>query len=409
MTMLEGSVIYIDDEWNKDGSTAGRFYKQLWESGRPMRAYNSLPPDGHLDHWDGLSMVILDWNLLESDTRVEGASELQESAREEILNFLTTLLKRYFCPVFIVSASDKAGIEAILRDAEVFPTDALGPRVRVVHKHDVSNQLLPALEEEVAKDPVLSALAVWEREYQRAKNEMFIDFSKMSAHWPAYIVDLTEGEGADAAYELVETLNANLRHRMNPVAFDLERLRVNEGSANPSTLRRVTRARTMLRPEVLNERMVYPGDLFRFPNSKSGEIWMNISPVCQTIVRPLGSSGKEGTAQPARSAIRLHLIRGELAGEIPLSRRKFSDLRRRGDGPNGAVIHALIDECPYYFEFGRARIRKWEKLKDSRIGRVLPPYITRLQQKHAAYIQSEGLPPVDYTLYQGELPDTEAG
>ena len=35
---------------------------------------------------------------------------------------------------------------------------------------------------------------------------------------------------------------------------------------------------------------------------------------------------------------------------------------------------------------------QWNNIKDNRIGRLLPPYITRVQQKYAHYLQRQGLP-----------------
>ena len=222
MSILEGAVVYIDDEYGDETKDAGRFYRQLWDAGRPMRPYTEIPPDDHIEHWDGLAMVVLDWNLTESDARQASAATLTEGARASMLSFLKSLLKRYFCPVFIVSASGKDEIEDELRAAEGFPAEAIGPRVRVLHKSDVGDDLMSSLESEIAADPVLSTLRAWERGYQRAKNRMFIDFSAMSPNWPAYVVEVALDDGADPAYELAETIYSNLRHRLDPVVFDQE-------------------------------------------------------------------------------------------------------------------------------------------------------------------------------------------
>jgi hypothetical protein len=44
-------------------------------------------------------------------------------------------------------------------------------------------------------------------------------------------------------------------------------------------------------------------------------------------------------------------------------------------------------------------IRSFSEMKDKRIGRVLPPYITKIQQKTAANMVREGVPPLPKELF----------
>jgi len=47
------------------------------------------------------------------------------------------------------------------------------------------------------------------------------------------------------------------------------------------------------------------------------------------------------------------------------------------------------------FKFNKDMIQpKWSEYKARRIGRLLPPYITRLQQKYAFYLQRQALPAI---------------
>ena len=46
------------------------------------------------------------------------------------------------------------------------------------------------------------------------------------------------------------------------------------------------------------------------------------------------------------------------------------------------------------FTFRELKIKKWKDIKDYRIGRLLPPYITKIQQKYASYLQRLGLPSI---------------
>ena len=44
-------------------------------------------------------------------------------------------------------------------------------------------------------------------------------------------------------------------------------------------------------------------------------------------------------------------------------------------------------------------IRKFREIKDKRIGRVLPPYITRIDQKCSQYIVREGTMPIPREIF----------
>ena len=44
------------------------------------------------------------------------------------------------------------------------------------------------------------------------------------------------------------------------------------------------------------------------------------------------------------------------------------------------------------FDFRKFRVQKFSELKDQRIGRLLHPYLTRIQQRFGLYLQRQGLP-----------------
>jgi len=59
---------------------------------------------------------------------------------------------------------------------------------------------------------------------------------------------------------------------------------------------------------------------------------------------------------------------------------------------NQSIVFNIIDGKTYNFKFKDLTINKWSAIKDKRVGRLLPPYITRIQQRYALYLQRQGLP-----------------
>jgi hypothetical protein len=64
----------------------------------------------------------------------------------------------------------------------------------------------------------------------------------------------------------------------------------------------------------------------------------------------------------------------------------------------------MIAEKTYRYEFKNLTIKKWSEIKSSRIGRLLPPHITRIQQRYALYMQRQGLPRTPEKAIIGEAP-----
>ena len=59
---------------------------------------------------------------------------------------------------------------------------------------------------------------------------------------------------------------------------------------------------------------------------------------------------------------------------------------------NHAVVAFLDDGKIIEFKFSDFEIKEWDDIKDSRVGRLLPPYINRIQQRYSLYMQRQGLP-----------------
>ncbi len=55
---------------------------------------------------------------------------------------------------------------------------------------------------------------------------------------------------------------------------------------------------------------------------------------------------------------------------------------------------AFVQGNILHFNLKELNIMHWNDIKDKRIGRLLPPYITRVQQKYAHYLQRQGLPSI---------------
>lgn len=398
MTLFAGSVVFIDDELGREDSQAFALLQEIEATGRPVVRAKSLPDDQEawFEHWRSLAFVVLDWDLSPGSSGSTGGATLSAYRRKELYRFVRSLMERIYCPIVIISAEDTEDIRRQMSENADFTTEsgAIDARIAIFAKDVLMSRIVAHLSDWVANNPAFSALKAWEQEYESAKNKLFIDLNELEPDWPAYVWCAANDDGVDPAFELASAISANLLNRLNPVAFDVDAIVNFGGAISGASRRRVSQGRTLVPEDRLHKTMVLPGDIFVLNGAPEGEVWINVSPVCQTVCRP--RRGDDGTEK--LEPVRLHLLKG-VRQAMPTTKRAFNSLDEKGRGPNSVLIHTVLDAHPYLFAFGEAQIVDWDSVKDRRVGRLLPPYITRVQQMHSAYVQSVGLPKVTSKLY----------
>jgi hypothetical protein len=142
----------------------------------------------------------------------------------------------------------------------------------------------------------------------------------------------------------------------------------------------------------LHEESIAPGDVFR----KGSTYYLNIRPECDCIDR-------DG------NPVTLYLLKGspikdkEMAEELRVDGGIFSE---RDDQ---ALVFGLIDGISVRFRLQNVELNTWDELikETPRIGRLLPPFITRIQQRYASYLQRPGLPKIPKEAMSQRVLDRE--
>jgi hypothetical protein len=130
----------------------------------------------------------------------------------------------------------------------------------------------------------------------------------------------------------------------------------------------------------LNDDDVSTGDLFR---RKRGKFYLNIRAACDLI------SGRSG--QECDDSIILYLIKGKSINHAEAKRMFSKKYGTFSEIESHSIIFPFNNKA-IKFDFKDLEIMNWSKIKDNRVGRILPPYINKIQQKYAAYFQRQGLP-----------------
>lgn len=399
---LPGPVVFIDDELETEGTEAYALLKEILTTGRPVATQLKIPDEDDiwkswLDQWQSLAFVVLDWDLSPGSGGSSGGATLSKFERRKLYDFLVELMGRIYCPIFIISREDTDDIERqLLENPDLTVGDGeLDARLKVFPKDVLMSKIIDHISGHITANPAMSAVKAWELEFQSAKNSLFLELNALEPDWPVYVWRAADSDEVDPAYELASVISVNLLNRFNPVGFDVDAIENFELPANGVSRRRVSQGRTTVLGDRLAGSMAFPGDIFVMPEGREydDEIWINVSPACHIVPRLVKQ--EDGTIAPEK--VKLHLLRGRPVA-WPANAKELDKMNSE-DRSNSIVVHTLLDDNPYKFEFGKAWIEPWEEIKDFRKARLLPPYIVRVQQMHAAYMQSQGLPKVTFALY----------
>ena len=399
---FKGMAVVIDDELNIEHSDIAKIINDIKADGGYVVGLSSLPnKDTDLANFNGAAFFILDWQLhgmtLEANPFGETAKippSLEKQHLKEKIQFLKGLKAARLAPVFIFTNSDLEVVESALREhTDLYPKDSPS-HIFVMNKSDViSEGVFTVLNNWVNRAPSLLALKTWENEYERAKNALFSEFYNKSVYWPALLWQTFVDDGVPPSDEIGRLISRNLFSRMTPFHMDMSSFLPDveaQQMKNPDNYRKtmlqVLEGERFVRASGLHEDSIAPGDVFL----ENGKYWLNIRPDCDCISR----NGEE---------IELYLLKGEkLAGKalrdgLDVNRGSFSE---RDDE---AVVFAMLDGNSVSFKFKKIYQKKWDELKTKRKGRLLSPFLTRIQQRYASYLQRPGLPKIPRSAMPIEL------
>ncbi len=388
--LFHGIAVIVDDELLDEKENIRKIQTQIEAAGCHVVGMTKLPTDTQLANLGGASFFIVDWNLVgrppgdESGLEVTIPEALKKQFVGEIIAFLKKLKQVRVAPVFVFTNEPPDAVKEELNKHPELSLDTDPSHILVLSKGEVIDKgVFNVLSNWLQQAPSAYVLKRWEAEYEKAKNELFLDFYNKSVLWPLLLKKTFEEDDVHASIEMGNLIGRNLLSRMTPFEFDLDAFDPQLLSALQAddekyrtTLLDVLEGERFLSQERLHATSVAPGDIF-----KDGKhYYINIRPECDCIVR----NGNE------QDAVELYLLRGSKlsAGQIKIQ-DGYGQLEERDVN---IAIFALKDGASFSFQFKDLYKRPWLELKDKRIGRLLPPFLTRLQQRYAAYLQRPGLP-----------------
>ena len=442
--LFRGVGIIIDDDAKKDGTPAFELLTSIQNEKRPMVIYDFIPDEAEIDSFGNIAFIILDWDFsgqikssLE-DSDISLGSELLHDQEQTIMSFLKKLLEKMFVPVFLITGQDFAKVKEELIDAGIYSEDKPS-RIMLKAKSDIKDYstLMEQIQKWLTTSPSAFVLKLWEKEAVVAKNSMFLDMYNASSDWVNVLLGIlkedTKNNKKAVNHDFAEILNSNFVNRIAKMA-DYVAVEGTSEKYNVDEIRKVLQGeRYIPYTDDSIPSVSYTGDLYQDSNEDATYPYrLNVRAQCDMIrednPRLYLIRGKEVdvTNIMKQSEISIKEDEGEKILTIGGQQYQLKNLNLEGETDrfnkdmkiyersliynNGdilekkmhSVIACIADKKFIEFNFRKFEIEKKKDVEGEakRIGRVLPPYITKVQNAFAAYMIRVGVMPIPEKLVE---------
>lgn len=399
--LFKGIAVVIDDALNpevgKKDDGIHKIIEYLSQNNIPYLKYWEIPSDEVLDNFRNVSFILLDWELsgLDESYITESVSignNLKQENIDNNIRLIKFLNEKAFLPIFIFSREASSTIENILIENKLMVNNNnnnifIKNKTELINETSGSNNFFSIIENWLKSTPSVYVLKEWENTLNTAKNNLFWDFYTINHYWPDYLIRTYKSDGGDVNYELNSFIYKNLLARTNPINFDEDVLKIDNSNITKDDFRKILECERYLKKNLSD--FPFTGDIFKEEfeekekDKKKYRYFINIRPECD-IVR--------------QRNVELYCLKGRVIDENKINSHEDTNISfEKGsfiEKINSSIVPFIDNGMIVEFCFKDIIIKKWNDLKEKRIGRLLPPYITRVQQRYSFYLQRQGLPSI---------------
>lgn len=392
--LFNGIAMIVDDELEQGNSSSiCQIKEQLENRNIPLILKKEVPANAEefAKHLYGISFIIMDWEFesIGNDEALSGVtlgSGIQEHNMQNVIAFIKAILKNTYCPLFIFSQQSVAAITARLNQEGVTKDDK-HVRIFICAKDELKeDSLFDKISSWLCENPPIYVLKRWEDAARKAKLNMFENLEQKHPNWPLILWKTFVSDHSDPSSGLTQTLSNLLANRLT-IGCDFDSSLLGKEQCGISC----TDIRTVLEEEryinIPTDSKPAPGDLFKLIEGEKTYYWLNIRAQCNLL----------HVENPD-----LYCIRGEILDESRINSSQENSIRfymgQLHNRDNIFVVPFVNGSKMIEFDFRKFKIKEYKNtFKSQRIGRLLPPFITRIQQLFSAYMIREGLPAIPAT------------
>ena len=379
--LFKGIGMVVDDQVNsgKDKAIDGIVKYLENDNHLPLVKYEDLPDNIESICFSSLSFLLLDWELNTlvnvDDSPIPIVTLKAQNARDNV-EFIKQVVAKVVIPIFIFSNENVNSIKNTLSQNHIIDDDEKSP-IFILNKSELFNNeekciMFDKVNEWLKKTPSIYVTQKWKTAYLDAINGMALDMREASPFWPNLLWNCYTDDGVNPSEEISSLINQNALSRIQPVEFD-EEILSDKGDANNVVLKNVLERQCFLKKDKL-QILSTTGDIYQRGN---GKFYLNVRPACDCV-------GRKGECK-------VYLIKGKKLSsrdQQTFFDAKYGNFKEQ----QNFVIVGPVEGAFIRFNFQEMEIKDYEEMKDQRIGRLLPPFITRVTQKYGLYIHRQGLP-----------------
>lgn len=379
--LFKGIGMVVDDQVNsgKDKAIDGIVKYLENDNHLPLVKYEDLPDNIESICFSSLSFLLLDWELntlVNVDVSPIPIATLKAQNARDNVDFIKQVVAKVVIPIFIFSNEDVNSIKNTLSQNHIIDDDEKSP-IFILNKSELFDNekkciMFDKVNEWLKKTPSIYVTQKWKTAYLEAINGMALDMREASPFWPNLLWTCYKDDGVNPSEEISSLINQNALSRIQPVEFDEGILSIKK-TCDEHLLKNLLERQCFMRNEYLGD-LSSTGDIYKWHQ----EYFLNIRPSCDCV----GRDGKN----------KIYLIKGDKVKDKEIQNGLFNEKYGNFNEQSNFVIVGPI--CGFFirFKFKDFLIEDYDKKKEKRIGRLLPPFITRVTQKYGLYIHRQGLP-----------------
>lgn len=444
--LFKGVAVIIDNDIERVDTEIHQIRQSLASENIPIVTYPDIPDIAVIKSLSQASFLVMDWEFVEdemdspinddplSDERVRMQPQIKEEMKKRRNDFLKEVLSQLFIPVFIFTHLEEANIQTELSSESLWYYDRPN-RILIKQKSDVINAegLFQAISDWLKEVPSVYCLKEWERIINSTKNKMFLEFYQYSPSWAKVVWRLLHEDGAEMQ-EISETqaqfgdfLSRNLINRTESFSFDPTSI-TDTRDVIGDELQRVIEGERYIAYPANPISISCTGDLYKW----SGKYYLNIRAQCD-LLRKTPDKFKvyliKGTSLRDKDLVTEHLkvTEGKVfmfgkddsisldqlsedccdPKKLDVINQKF--IKHRGmpllhfgtvlSKQSEVIITCIGGQKAIKFTLDIDLVESFAEHQAKRIGRILPPYITYIQELVSHRIVRQGTMPTPPEIF----------
>ena len=387
----KGPVLVIDDTIGGEEDDIREIISKIEGEGLPVLKYNNLDKvNKEISNLYFSNFIILDWYLFpeELPSDVSLGATLKESLNKKKIDFIKEVKRICFSPIFIFTNISTEGIEEEiekpLKEKGLLYSDHRKNFIFIRNKQEILKNLLEDINKWILENSHIYLSKIWLNQFLKNSNEIFWSLYEKNPNWPNVFYKSFEEDGEDPLNGLIDILFRLVRAKTTLNNIDAEILKRDVEKLNIDKIKSLYESIMYLKVKenIMND--IKPGDIFK----KGDKYYINIRPECDTTRRK-----GENT--------RVYLIEGEKISNEDVVKEGFYHEKLRIIVPQETqvVLFQLDGNDFVRFRFTEFEMKKYSTIKDKKICRLLPPFITSIQHQFSSFLGRYGIPRVPKEVF----------